>query len=355
MPRFKCQMKANIDKGAPAIGVKRPADVHLVQVIGGIPLPGFHQLGHTGTITARRCTEQADLGLPEGGMLIPSLGGEVMDIADHMAADEPTGALDSHTTLEIIIPGIEDLNSSSYLGIVRAVFVQPGDAVKKDQVLAEIRVVPDQALLNEGHNRLKRAKVNLMEAERKLGRRKFLRDNKCSSISEEDFEKSRFEYELAKIDFKGAENNLQIIKEGGFGLEDEKNQTLLRATISGMVLDVPVKVGDTVIESNAFNEGTTIATVSDMRSLIFEGVIDESDVGKVAHDMQLQLQLGAIQNRSIQAVLTYIAPKGNSEKEGQVQFKIKAEIRPDPDLFIRAGYSANAQIVLAEKRRFVHR
>ena len=249
-----------------------------------------------------------------------------------------------------VVPREEVKITPKIPGIIQRVDVQPGDEVEEDQVLAELRVVPDQALLNEGYNRLRKAKINLMEAERKLKRRKFLRDSNYSSMSTEDFEKAKFEHELAVTDLKAAENNLQIIKEGGFGLEDTKNQTLIRATISGMVLDVPVKVGDTVIESNTFNEGTTIATIADMQSLIFEGVIDESDVGKIACGMKLKLKLGAVENKEIDAMLTYIAPKGKSENEGQVQFQIKAEITPDPDIFIRAGYSANAQIVLEERR-----
>jgi HlyD family secretion protein len=249
-----------------------------------------------------------------------------------------------------VVPREEVKITPKIPGIIRRVDVQPGDEVKKDQVLAELRVVPDQALLNEGYNRLRKAKINLMEAERKLDRRKFLRDSNYSSMSMEDFEDAKFEYDLAKIDFDAAQNNLQIIKEGGFGLEDNKNQTLIRATISGMVLEVPVKVGDTVIESNTFNEGTTIATIADMQSLIFEGVIDESDVGKIAYGMKLRLKLGAIEKKKIDAVLAYIAPKGKSEDKGQVQFQIKADITPDPDVFIRAGYSANAEIVLEERK-----
>jgi HlyD family secretion protein len=249
-----------------------------------------------------------------------------------------------------VVPREEVKITPKIPGIIRHVDVQPGDEVKKDQVLAELRVVPDQALLNEGYNRLRKAKINLMEAERKLDRRKFLHDSNYSSMSMEDFEKAKFEYDLAKIDFDAAQNNLQIIKEGGFGLEDNKNQTLIRSTISGMVLEVPVKVGDTVIESNTFNEGTTIATIADMQSLIFEGEIDESDVGKIAYGMKLRLKLGAIENKKIDAVLTYIAPKGKSEDKGQVQFQIKAAITPDPDVFIRAGYSANAEIVLEERK-----
>jgi HlyD family secretion protein len=249
-----------------------------------------------------------------------------------------------------VVPREEVKITPKIPGIIQHVSVQPGDEVKEEQVLAELRVVPDQALLNEGYNRLRKAKINLMEAERKLKRRKYLRDSNYSSMSTEDFEKAKFEHELSITDLKAAENNLQIIKEGGFGMENNKNQTLIRATISGMVLDVPVKVGDTVIESNTFNEGTTIAIIADMQSMIFEGVIDESDVGKIACGMKLRLKLGAIENKEIDAVLTYIAPKGKSENEGQVQFQIKADITPDPDIFIRAGYSANAQIVLEERK-----
>jgi len=249
----------------------------------------------------------------------------------------------------MIIPREEIMIKPKIPGIISKIYVQPGDCVKKDVVLAKISVVPDQSLLNEGYNRYNKAKINLLEAKQKLNRRKLLHNNNKPSVSTENFENVKFEYEIAKSDLEAAKNNLKIIKEGGRDING--NQSLIRSTISGTILEVPVKVGDTIIQSNTFNEGTTIAIVADMKTLVFEGDVDESDVGKIKEGMILQLKIGAIENREVNATLVYIAPKGNNiQNEGQVKFKIKADIEFPPDILIRAGYSANAEIILAERK-----
>lgn len=237
-------------------------------------------------------------------------------------------------------------------GIVGEIRVEPGDRVSRNDALAKILVVPDQALLNEGYNRCKTAKVRLLEAEQHLDRCKKLHRDAYRSISTEDLEDAEFEYKNAKIEVDAAENNLKIIKEGGFFQPDTgEDQTLIRATIGGTILEVPVKVGDTIIQSNTFNEGTTIAVIADMQTMVFEGEIDESEVDKLQEGMSLRLKVGAIEDHIIDdAVLSHIAPKGNIEKEGQVKFKIMADIKTPPDITLRAGYSANAEIVLAERK-----
>ena len=250
-----------------------------------------------------------------------------------------------------IVPKEEIKIKPKIPGIIDEIDVAPGDRVSRNDVLAKIQVVPDQALLNEGYNRCKTAKVRLLEAEQHLARCRKLHKNGYRSISTEDLESAEFECKNAKIAVQSAENNLKIIKEGAFLQKDtSEDQTLIRATIAGTVLEVPVKVGDTIIQSNTFNEGTTIAVVADMQTMVFEGEIDESDVDKLKEGMQLRLKVGAVEDHMINADLSHIAPKGTIEKEGQVKFKIIANIQPQPNITLRAGYSANAEIVLAERK-----
>lgn len=250
-----------------------------------------------------------------------------------------------------IVPKEEIKIKPKIPGIIGEIRVEPGDTVSRNDVLAKITVVPDQTLLNEGYNRCKTAKVRLVEAEQHLDRCKKLHKDAYRSISTEDLEAAEFEYKNAKIEVDAAENNLKIIKEGAFLRQNTgEDQTLIRATIGGTILEVPIKVGDTIIQSNTFNEGTTIAVVADMQTMVFEGEIDESEVDRLKEGMLLRLKVGAIEDHIIDAVLSHIAPKGNIEKEGQVKFKIMADIKAQPDITLRAGYSANAEIILARRK-----
>lgn len=230
-------------------------------------------------------------------------------------------------------------------GIIEELYVEPGEFVKKGDLLAKIKIIPDMVALNEAESRLNRAKLQLEDAKLVYDRQKKVFEQ--GVIPEAEFQKVRIEYNTAIENLESAENNLQLIKEGitkktGSG---SVTNTLIRSTIEGMVLDVPVEVGTSVIQTNTFNEGTTIASVADMGEMIFEGKIDETEVGKIKEGMKLELTIGAIEEQKFNAELEYIAPKG-VEENGAVQFEIKAKVKLDEDHFIRAGYSANASIVL---------
>ncbi|MFV0375869.1 MAG: efflux RND transporter periplasmic adaptor subunit [Mangrovibacterium sp.] len=231
-------------------------------------------------------------------------------------------------------------------GIIDELFVEAGDFVKKDQVIARIKIIPDMVTLNSAESRLNRARINFDDAKIDYDRQQKLFDTEV--ISYADYTKSKVAYDSAKEELSAAENNLELVKNGVLKKAETASNTLVRSTINGMVLDVPIKVGNSVIQSNTFNDGTTIATVADMQDMIFEGNVDETEVGKIKAGMPIELEIGAIEKDKFAATLTYIAPKGK-EENGAIQFEIKADVNLKEDQFIRAGYSANANIVLERR------
>lgn len=228
-------------------------------------------------------------------------------------------------------------------GIVSELYVEPGDYVNKGDLLAKVKIVPDMVALNSAESRLKKAELNLDDAELVYERQKKVYEQKVIPLAE--YQKYQLEYKAAQEEVEAAENNLQLIKEGITKKSGSTSNTLIRSTIKGMVLDVPIEVGTSVIQTNTFNEGTTIASIADMGEMIFEGKIDETEVGKIKEGMKLELTIGAIEEEKFDAELEYISPKG-VEENGAVQFEIKAKVKLSDNSFIRAGYSANANIVL---------
>jgi HlyD family secretion protein len=242
-----------------------------------------------------------------------------------------------------VIPRKEITIKPQVSGIISEIYVQPGQVVKKGDLIAKVRIIPDMVALNAAESRLNKAKLQLEDAKLVYDRQKKVYEQ--GVIAEAEFQKIRLDYNSALEEVEAAESNLQLIKDGITKKSGEISNTLIRSTIEGMVLDVPVEVGTSVIQTNTFNEGTTIASVADMGEMIFKGKIDETEVGKLREGMQLELIIGAIEDQSFKAVLEYIAPKG-VEENGAVQFEIKAKVKLEPGNFIRAGYSANANIVL---------
>ena len=231
-------------------------------------------------------------------------------------------------------------------GIIEELYVEPGDMVKKGNLLAKVKIIPDMVALNSAESRVNKAKLRQEDAKLVYDRQKKVFEQ--GVIAEAEFQKYRTEYNTTVEEVEAAENNLQLIKEGITKKSGQLSNTLIRSTIQGMVLDVPVEEGTSVIQTNTFNEGTTIASVADMGEMIFEGKIDETEVGKVKEGMKLELTIGAIENETFDAILEYISPKG-VEENGAVQFEIKAKVSLNSDNFIRAGYSANANIVLERR------
>lgn len=245
-----------------------------------------------------------------------------------------------------IVPRKEVEIKSQVSGIVEELYVEAGELVKKGQLLAKIRIVPNMVSVNNAETQLQTARLNFEEAERELKRYEQLYADKV--IPEQEFRKYKADFDLKREALSAAESNLQLVREGSSRKRGQQQSNQVYSTIDGMLLDVPVKVGSSIIERNNFNEGTTIASVADMRSLIFEGKIDESEVGKLKENMDLLLTIGAIEGRVFNAKLEFIAPKGVDE-EGSIKFPIRARVLLDEDDFIRAGYSANADIVLDKR------
>lgn len=228
-------------------------------------------------------------------------------------------------------------------GIIEKVYLEAGQVVHKDDVMAQINIIPDMVILNNAESRLKRAQLNYEDAKIDYDRQTTLFEKKV--ISKEEYQKANLSYNSAREEVEAAENNLELIRKGVTKNSAKTTNTLIRSTIDGMVLDVPVKEGFSVIQANTFNAGTTIAIVADMNDMIFLGKVDETEVGKIREGMNIELTIGAIDNEKFNAVLKYIAPKGKVEN-GAIQFEIKADVLLKKDQFIRSGYSANANIVL---------
>ncbi|WP_298484299.1 efflux RND transporter periplasmic adaptor subunit [uncultured Maribacter sp.] len=244
-----------------------------------------------------------------------------------------------------ILPLEEVLIKPNISGVIEEVYVEGGDYVTSGDLLCKIKVVPNLNALNDARNTIDEAKISLDDQQRNHLRQKSLYDK--GVISKVDLERAQVSYDQAKQAYSAANKRYDIVKTGttrGFG---NAANTLIRATVSGMVLDVPVEVGNQVIESNNFNEGTTIASIADVEKMIFEGKVDESEVGKIKEDLPLEITIGAIENKTFNAVLDYIAPKG-VEENGAIQFEIKGTLSKKDTTFIRAGLSANASIILAK-------
>ncbi|RPJ78418.1 MAG: efflux RND transporter periplasmic adaptor subunit [Alphaproteobacteria bacterium] len=231
-------------------------------------------------------------------------------------------------------------------GIVEEIFIEAGNRVKKGDLIARVTIIPNMVELNNAESRLNKAKINFEDSKLVYERQKKVYEQ--GVIPEAEFQQFRLSYMNALEEQETAEANLQLIKEGVSKKSGAATNTLIRSTIEGMVLDVPVEVGNSVIESNTFNEGTTIASVADMGEMIFEGKVDETEVGKLRLGMPLILSIGAIEEEKFDAELEYISPKGK-EENGAIQFEIKADVKLKNNSFIRAGYSANADIVLDRK------
>lgn len=231
-------------------------------------------------------------------------------------------------------------------GIIDELYIVAGDFVKKDQVIAKIKIIPDMVNLNNAENRLNRAKLSADDAKIDFDRQQKLFDQKV--ISYEEYKRAKVSYDSSREELSAAENNLDLIKNGVTKKASTATNTLVRSTVNGMVLDVPIKEGNSVIQSNTFNNGTAICTVADMQDMIFKGKVDETEVGKIKEGMNIELEIGAIEKDKFGAILEYIAPKGK-EENGAIQFEIKANVVLKENQFIRAGYSANANIVLEKK------
>jgi len=229
-------------------------------------------------------------------------------------------------------------------GIISELYKEPGDYVNAGDVIAKVKVIPDMGQLSSAEARVRLADINLQQAKVDFEREKNLYEQKL--VSADEFDKVKKTLNQAKEEVVAAQDALQVVRDGVSQSNAKASSTLIRSTISGVILDVPVKVGNSVILANTFNDGTTIATVANMNDLIFRGNIDETEVGQLVNGMSMKITVGALQDLKFDANLEYISPKA-TESNGANQFEIKAAVRVANNDKLRSGYSANAEIVLA--------
>ena len=262
--------------------------------------------------------------------------------------NEFTPKLDSIQKTTIITGKIEPRNEVNVKpqisGIISELYKEPGDRVNAGDVIAKVKVIPDMGQLSSAEMRVRLAEINLKQAQVDFQREENLYNQKL--VSADEFDKSKQALDQAKHEKVAAEDALQVVRDGVSKSNASASSTLIRSTISGIILDIPVKVGNSVILSNTFNDGTTIATVANMNDLIFRDNIDETEVGQLVYGMNMKITIGALQDLSFDAALEYISPKA-VESNGANQFEIKAAVKLSEGSKIRAGYSANAEIILA--------
>jgi len=239
-------------------------------------------------------------------------------------------------------PRNEILIKPQLSGIISEIYKEAGDQVKAGDVIARIKLIPDMVSLNAAEARVVRAQLVFDQTTRNFERDKQLFVEKV--ISREEFEKSKLQFDNDKAELKTAQDNLSLTRDGIASDKTQASNTLVRSTINGTILDIPVKVGNSVIQSNNFNDGTTIAAVANMNDMLFVGKLDETEVGRVNTDMPMEITIGAIPGKRLNAKLEYIAPKG-TDSGGAIMFDMKAAVTVTGDVFIRAGYSANAEII----------
>ena len=228
-------------------------------------------------------------------------------------------------------------------GIIAELYKEAGQPVKEGEIIAKLKVIPDMSSLSSAQSRVRLSELNLKQAQTNFDREKALYDKQL--VSADEYDKVVQALQQAKEELKAAKETLEIVRDGVSSSNKSGSSTLIRSSVSGLILDIPVKVGNTVINSNSFNDGTTIATVADMDDLIFDGNIDETEVGRLSVGMPVKITVGALQDVVFDASLEYIAPKA-TESGGTNLFEIKASLRVPEDITVRSGYSANAEIVL---------
>lgn len=238
-------------------------------------------------------------------------------------------------------------------GIITQLLKEPGQYVQQGEVIAKVKVIPDMGQQSSAEARVRLANINLQQAKIDYDRQKKLHDKQL--VSADEFEKIRQKLQQAQEELTAAQDALQVVRDGVSKSNASASSTLVRSTISGVILDVPVKVGNSVINSNTFNDGTTIASVANMNDLIFRGNIDETEVGQLVQGMPMKITIGALQDLKFDASLEYISPKA-TESNGANQFEIKAAVQlsdtsASGNSTLRSGYSANAEIVLAEVQK----
>jgi HlyD family secretion protein len=246
-----------------------------------------------------------------------------------------------------IVPRREVSIKPRVSGIVQKLAVEAGQFVRAGDLIAEIRIVPNVVNVNNAESRLAAARISLKNRQSEHARVRELRRQQL--VSDADLMRSELDFRLAEQELTASSNNLQLIREGAIR-GSGKISNVVTSTVEGMVIEVLVKEGGSVIETNNFNEGTNIASVADMQDMIFQGYVDETEVGKLEQDMKVSISIGALTARKFEGRLEYIAPKGTN-RDGTIEFEVRAALMIPPGSFVRANYSANADIILERREQ----
>jgi HlyD family secretion protein len=246
-----------------------------------------------------------------------------------------------------IVPRREVEVKPKVTGVLSELYVDPGKKVKQGDPLGKISIIPDAMQINNASSSVRAAQIAFDNAKRELDRNESL--YKSGVVADAELQKYRTEFALRKQELEAAGSSLQLVKEGATRAQGKESTLIVTSTADGMVIDVPVKVGFSVIQANNFNPGTTVAVVADMDDMIFDGHVDEAEVAKIKEGMKLSIKVGALEKDLLEGKLEYISPQGKTI-DGAIQFEIKAAVAIKPGLQIRANYSANADIVLDEKK-----
>ncbi len=262
--------------------------------------------------------------------------GEVTDIVKKTVA---TGSIVPRQSVDV---------KPKVTGVLSELYVEAGKHVNKGEAIGKIQIIPDAQNMNSAESQVRSSQISLDNAKRELDREENL--FKQGVVPEAELYKYRTDFALAKQQLDLASSSLQLVREGATRSAGKENTLIVTATVDGTVIDVPVKVGYSVIQANNFNPGTTVATIANMSDMIFDGNIDEGEVAKIKVGQSLRIKIGALEKDQFDGTLEYIAPQGK-EVNGAIQFEIKGTIKLRSDITIRAGYSANADIVLDEKKQ----
>jgi len=244
-----------------------------------------------------------------------------------------------------LVPRREVVIKPRVSGVIEKLYVEPGHYVKERALLAKIRIIPNMVSVNQAESALRAAQISFETSKKELER--FTRLRSQNLVAETDFAAQDLLYKLRREELEAAESNLELVRVGA-SKKSGQVSNLVYSTVEGMVLEIPVKEGGSVIEANNFNEGTTIAAIADMNDMIFQGRVDESEVGRLKEGMPVSISVGALGEERFEGALEYIAPKGVA-KEGTIEFEVRAAVKLKPNTFVRANYSANADIILDRK------
>jgi HlyD family secretion protein len=264
---------------------------------------------------------------------------EVAEIADIVKKTVATGSIVPRRSVEV---------KPKVTGVLSELYVDPGKVVKLGDPLGKISIVPDAMQINQAESAVRTAQIAFDNAKRELQRNEAL--FKQGVVAEAELQQFRTQFALRQQEMNVAGSSLQLVREGATRGQGKTSTLIVTATAPGMVIDVPVKEGFSVIQANNFNPGTTVAVIADMDDMIFDGRVDEAEVAKVKEGMKLAIKVGAIENDKLDGILEYISPQGKLI-DGAIQFQIKAAVKKKEGIQIRANYSANADIVLDEKKQ----